>query len=69
MSSESAKATLIADLEEVNAPDAMIELAKLGFYDDFESPSATPIMDLVSAAARLGLYRIVDNAKKGKYDA
>lgn len=69
MSSETAKETLVADLQEVSAPESMIELAKLGFYDDFESPSATPIMDLVSQAARLGLYTIVHNAKEGKYDA
>lgn len=54
-------------LQEAKAPPAMIEKSKAGAYDDWQSESATPIMDLVQDAERAGLADIARRAKAGEF--
>jgi len=63
------KDRLTQDLEKVGAPTKMIEWARNGFYDDFESPVATPIMRLVEDCEENGLENIALAALNGEYDA
>jgi len=62
------KEKLVQDLKEANAPTKMIEWAEMGFYDDFESVTATPIMQLVVDCQAMGLYEIAKKARNGEYD-
>lgn len=64
-----AKERLVTALTEAGAPDGMISKAKRGWYDDFESEIATPIMDLVRDCREAGLNQIAERAKKGEFDA
>jgi hypothetical protein len=47
----------------------MIDDASRGRYDDFESDSATPIMDLVRDSRAAGLDDIAQRAINGEFDA
>lgn len=60
---------LTSALQEAGAPAEMIEKAKAGAYDDWESDSDTPIRDLVRDAELAGLADIVKRAKAGEFDA
>jgi hypothetical protein len=62
------KARLAQALMEANAPAVMIDDATRGRYADFESDSATPIMDLVRDCRRLGLNEIATRAMDGEFD-
>lgn len=64
-----AKEKLAAALTEAGAPPRMIVDAQRGRYDDFESESATPIMDLVRDCRAAGLNHIAERAKQGEFDA
>jgi hypothetical protein len=55
-------------LKQHDAPIAMIEAARLGRYDDFESLSATPMMDLVRDCKQLNLNEIAEMAMNGEFD-
>jgi hypothetical protein len=55
-------------LQAANAPQYMIEQAQTGFYDDYQSPIAAPIMVLVRDAQRYGLTDIVQRAMAGEFD-
>jgi hypothetical protein len=63
------KEKLAKALTEAGASPAMIEDAKSGRYDDFESDSATPIMDLVRDCRAAGLNDIAKQAMNGAFDA
>lgn len=65
----STKDRLADDLEAANAPTDMVIRARGGYYDDYESPLATPCIQLVKDCHRHGLYRIAREAVAGKYDA
>lgn len=56
-------------LEKAGAPKLMIENARAGRYDDFQSESATPIRDLVTDLQFNGLHALAQDAIKGKFDA
>lgn len=56
-------------LEKAGAPREMIDAARRERYDDFKSPSPTPIMDLVRTARMLGLREIARRAMDGEFDA
>lgn len=43
--------------------------ARNGDFDDFESESATPIMDLVLALTQAGCLYLAERAKQGEWDA
>lgn len=51
-----------------SAPSWMIEKAAAGHYDDFESPFASPIMQLVADAELSGLFKIARRAIGGEFD-
>jgi hypothetical protein len=66
------KDRLAQDLEAAGAPAFMLRKAKAGEYDDYESASATPIVDLVRdclGTGKAALRAIAEAAKQGKYDA
>jgi hypothetical protein len=70
----STKAKLAKALSDAHAPPWMIKKAIDGGYDDFESESATPIMDLVNDLTQHGfdspaLTKVADDAKAGTFDA
>ena len=46
----------------------MEALARAGRYDDFESKSATPCVDLVSALRNEGQDELAQRAKDGEWD-
>ncbi len=60
---------LVAELEKAGAPDRMKLKARGGHYHDFDSPSATPIMDLVCDAEAAGLTDVAQAARTGEFDA
>jgi len=59
---------LIDALEEAHAPLDMVQKAERGDYDDYRSPSPTPILDLVRDCWRAGLQSIARQAMNGEYD-
>ncbi len=63
------KEKLAIALEEERAPKSMIQRAREGYYDDFLSPLAMPIHQLVSDARRYNLKRIAKRAMNGDFDA
>ena len=64
-----AKEKLAQALTKAGAAADMVDAAERGEYDDFESQSATPIMDLVRDARRAGLDEIAKRAMNGDFDA
>ena len=63
------KERLGAALREAGAPEAMVEKAKRGHYDEFGSESATPLLDLIHDAYKHRLPAIALRAQKGEFDA
>ena len=51
------------------APSEMVDRARRGEYDDFESDSTPPIADLVAHARAAGLESIARRAREGEFDA
>lgn len=47
----------------------MIELAKEGYYSDYDSPIATPCMQLVKDLDQIGAYDVKTRAMNGEFDA
>ena len=47
----------------------MISDAETGFYDDYESPLATPIHQLVEDLLAVGATQLVNRTKAGEFDA
>ena len=56
-------------LEADGAPDEMIERARTGYYDDFKSRLAMPIMQLVADCRHEGLHAIAKFAMEGEFDS
>lgn len=59
-------------LAQVLHAHALFELerrARAGEFDDFESESATPIVDLVTALERAGHPELAERARNGEFDA
>ena len=63
------KEKLARALMEANAPAQMVERARAGFYDDYESESATPIRNLVSDLQANGLGDLARRAVCGEFDS
>lgn len=57
-------------LEEVNNPKlaSMIVRARSGYYDDYKSPLAAPIITLVADLRGLGLNDLAQRAINGEWD-
>ena len=65
---KSTKKLLVA-LEAAGAPERMKLKARGGHYHDYESPSPTPITDLVYDAEAAGLTDLAQAARTGAFDA
>ena len=65
----STKEKLITALSNANAPDDMMNKARVGYYDDFESTIAAPITALVSDCRAAGLNELAARAMAGDFDA
>lgn len=63
------KDKLAAALEAAGAPASMIENARGGFYDDYDSPLANPIGTLVAHARNVGLESVAQAAIDGEFNA
>lgn len=63
------KERLAAALIEANAPQSMVQKARVGYYDDFESTIATPIVALVHDCRAAGLNDLAARAVGGDFDA
>ena len=62
------KEKLAQALDQAKAPAIMIQKARLGYYDDYESELATPIVQLVHDARSYGLSDIALRGMKGEFD-
>jgi hypothetical protein len=77
--SEDERAEFLADLpswerlarflEREDAPAFMVERARAKHYSDFDSTLTTPCVQLIKDAKALNLYRVVNAAKQGLFDA
>ena len=56
-------------LEEAGAPKSMIEMARAGEYDDFESNSMTPQIDLVRDLRAEKMEAFAERVINGEFDA
>lgn len=65
----STKEKLISALTNAGAPQSMVNKARAGYYDDFESPIATPITSLVLDLRAAGLNDLAVRAMDGDFDA
>lgn len=65
----STKEKLARAMRTYNAPDKLIADALAGKFDDFESESATPIINLVGECRLLGLNELAERAINGEFDA
>lgn len=65
----STKERLATLLEANNAPAKMIEDARNGLYDDFESPLPSPTMHLVADLQEAGLHFLAEHAMNGDFDS
>lgn len=63
-----AKERLANALVDAGAPAEMVADALRGRYGDFQSESATPIMDLVRDCRKAGLDSIAERAMNGEFD-
>ena len=66
--SKQARERLVKALEEAKAPRQMIQKAKEGYYEDFSSPVAFPITQLVEDAKATALHDIASRAMQGEFD-
>lgn len=55
-------------LRKAGASEEMISLAAQGYYGDFTSPLATPILQLISDCRAEGLESVAKMAMKGDFD-
>lgn len=63
------KEKLVTALTNAGAPDDMLNKARVGYYDDFESAIATPITALVADCRAAGLNDLAARAMRGDFDA
>ncbi len=64
----STKKKLAERLANAGAPDWMIAKAESGYYDDYESPVATPIIQLVIDCEAANLADVAEEARSGEFD-
>jgi hypothetical protein len=69
MSPTDSKQKLGAALREAGAPADMVIRAVGGYYSDYDSPLATPCIQLVVDARAAGLEDIARRAMAGEFDA
>lgn len=62
-------AAAIRELATQERHERLAKKAEEGYYDDFLSPLAMPITQLVKDATQMGLHSIAERAKVGEFDA
>ena len=62
------KERLAKAMEDAACPPGLIERAKAGEFDDFESPHATPCIQLVRELSQLGFLVLAKRAMNGEFD-
>lgn len=62
------KERLASVLQENDCPPDMVEKARQGYYDDFESPLATPCIQLVADLRALHKHALANRAMHGDFD-
>lgn len=62
-------AYLADNLAAAGAPQGLVTQARSGYYHDYRSPLAFPIMQLVHDLQAVGLYELAERAKRGDFDA
>lgn len=65
---QSTKERLAEALTQASAPAAMIQRARHGDYDDYESELGTPIVQLVRDCQAAGLPALAQRAINGEFD-
>ena len=56
-------------LTQAGAPRWMIDNARAGYYDDYKTTIATPIVRLCQDCTDAGLTDLADRARNGEFDA
>lgn len=56
-------------LTQARAPQWMIDKSRAGYYDDFKSPIATPIVQLYHDCLAAGLGDLAMRARNGDFDS
>jgi hypothetical protein len=64
----STKERLAKVLEENRCPPDMVNAARAGYYDDFESPLAMPCVQLVLDLQTLKKFALAKRAREGEFD-
>jgi hypothetical protein len=64
----STKERLAKAMEEAECPASLVARARAGEFDDFESPSATPIIHLVRILSECGFSMLAKRAMNGEFD-
>jgi len=65
----STRAKLVKRLTGAGAPDFMIRNAENGYYDDYESSIAGPVIRLISDCMEYDLLDVAEEAKYGEFDS
>ena len=65
---QSTKERLVEALRWAGAPQDMVQKAGQGYYDDYESEIATPIIQLVKDCHAAGLPALAQRAINGEFD-
>lgn len=60
---------LAQELERYGCPPEMVKRAREGYYDDFESPLATPCVQLVMDLRAIHKHALAKRAIDGEFDA
>ena len=63
------KDRLVQALIEANAPAELVDKARTGYYDDFESELDCPNMQLAIDCREVGLQGFADRVVNGEFDA
>lgn len=62
------KENLAKAMEEAGCPPELCRKARSGYYDDYESPLVTPIVQLVSDLRAIGQVVLARRAQLGEFD-
>ena len=64
----STKQRLAQEMSKAGCPLDMVERAERGYYDDFESPLTSPIVQLVTDLVRVHQMELANRARDGEFD-
>jgi hypothetical protein len=63
------KERLALELEKYGCPPEMVQRARAGYYDDFESELPAPIYELVTDLRALNKHALAKRAMEGEFDS